>query len=85
MLELYSVHWLVFKSDLKIFNWIPSSIHWTVLFFQELTMITFPEKQVCYLAQLSGNLPDPLQLFLAIKKVKLNFKKKGWKVFTDCK
>lgn len=37
-------------------------------FRKELTMITFPEKQVCYLAQLSGNLPDPLQLFLAIKK-----------------
>lgn len=37
-------------------------------FNKELTMITFPEKQVCYLARLSGNLPNPLQLFHAIKK-----------------
>ncbi|XP_020603094.1 uncharacterized protein LOC110042093 [Orbicella faveolata] len=37
-------------------------------FRKKLTMITFPEKQVCYLARLSGNLPNPLQLFLAIKK-----------------
>jgi len=37
-------------------------------FRKKLTMITFPEKQVCYLARLSDNLPNPLQLSLSIKK-----------------
>ena len=74
MLELYGITIIYFQIWFKDVQ-LNSIMHLTVLFFQTLTMITFPEKQVCYLARLSDNLPKPLQLLLAIKKVKINWKK----------
>lgn len=82
MLEFYGtlIYFLIRFKDFQLI----SVIHVRALLFQKLTMITFPEKQVCYMARLSGNLPRPLQLLLAIKKVKIKLKK-CWKVFIDGK
>ena len=63
-LKIFSNPEFIVRISWYVENWcVPA------LLFQKLTMISLPEKQVCYLSKLSDNLPGPSKLIKAFKKV----------------